>query len=548
MRRTHRVLAPVALAAVLSLALAGCGSSKPKTSGGGSSPAAGGSSPAASGASSSAGGGGGGHGKQIVLGTTDKVISLDPAGAYDMGSWTLQWNIYQALLKIKPGSADVVNDAAKSCDWTDNTTYSCTLQPGLVFSNGDPLDASAVKYSIDRVIAINDPNGPSSLLSTVDSVTTQGSDTVVFKLKSPNTSLPYILTTGAGNIVDPKVFPKDKLLADDQVIGSGAYVLSKFTKDQQAVLLPNSKYKGDDVLANSGVVVHYEQQASTLKLDVEQGNVDVAWRSLSPTDIAALQKETDKVKVVTGNGIEIRYMVFNTSLKPVDNVAVRQAIAYSIDRESIAKNVYNGTVQPLYSMVPQGLNGANTAYKDMYGAGPDKAKAAAALKAANISTPVDITLWWTPSHYGAVSGDEYTEIQRELEGTGLFKVTLKSAEWDAYSKAYPADQYAAFQLGWFPDYPDADDYLAPFYVKGGFFKNHYDNATIDQLITQEEGETDQTKRMQEIGQIQTLAAKDVPTIPIWQGNQVAATGMTVTGVDKTFDPSYIFRMWLIGKS
>ena len=45
-----------------------------------------------------------------------------------------------------------------------------------------------------------------------------------------------------------------------------------------------------------------------------------------------------------------------------------------------------------------------------------------------------------------------------------------------------------------------------------------------------------------------LAAKDVPTIPVWQGNQVAATGLTVTGVDKTFDPSYIFRMWLIGKS
>jgi peptide/nickel transport system substrate-binding protein len=344
------------------------------------------------------------------------------------------------------------------------------------------------------------------------------------------------------------VFPPDKLLADGQVIGSGPYVLKSFTKDQQAVLDPNSKYKGDDVLANGGVVVHYEQTASTLKLDVEQGNVDVAWRSLSPTDIASLQKETDKVKVVTGNGIEIRYMVFNTSMAPVDNAAVRQAIAYSIDRASIAKNVYNGTVQPLYSMVPQGLAGANTAYKDLYGATPNVDKAKQVLQAANVNTPVDITMWWTPSHYGAVSGDEYTEIKRQLEATGLFKITLKSAEWDAYSKAYPADQYAAFQLGWFPDYPDPDDYLAPFYVKGGFYKNHYDNPQIDQLITQEEGQTDQAKRMPIIDQIQTMAAKDVPTIPIWQGNQVAATGLTVTGVDKTFDPSYTFRMWLIGKS
>jgi len=541
MRRGKPVVTTLAVTAALSLALAACSSSKKPAA----PPAATGSGGATG--SASASGGGGAHGKQVVLGTTDKVISLDPAGAYDMGSWTLQWNLYQSLLKIKPGTSQVVPDAG-TCNWSDNTTYTCKLNAGLVFSNGDALDANAVKFSIDRVIKINDPNGPSTLLGTLDNVSVQGSDTVVFKLKSPNSTFPYVLTTGAGNIVDPKVFPADKLLADDKVIGSGAYVLSKFTKNQQAVLLPNKKYKGDDQLQNTGFIVHYEQQASTLKLDIEQGNVDVAWRSLSPTDVASLQKETSKVKVVTGNGIEIRYLVFNTSLPPGNNAAVRQAIAYSIDRESIAKNVYNGTVQPLWSMVPQGLAGANTAYKDLYGAAPDKAKAASVLQAAGVKTPVNITLWWTPSHYGAVSGDEYTEIKRELEATGLFKVTLQSAEWDAYSKAYPADQYAAFQLGWFPDYPDADDYLAPFYIKGGFFKNHYDNSQIDTLITQEQGETDPAKRMSDIDQVQTLAAKDAPTIPIWQGNQVAATGLGVTGVDKTFDPSYTFRMWLIGKS
>ncbi len=542
MRRRHQLFAAVAVVAAFSMTAAACSSSKPKSN------ATSTGSPAASASGGGNTSGNSGTGKKIVLGTTDKVISLDPAGAYDMGSWTLQWNIYQALLKIKPGTADVVPDAASNCTWGDNVTYTCKLNPGLVFSNGDPLDANAVKFSIDRVVKINDPNGPSSLLSTLDNVSVQGADTVVFKLKSPNATFPYILTTGAGNIVDPKVFPPDKLLDDSKVIGSGAYLLKSFTKDQQAVLDPNPKYKGDDQLANSGVVVTYEQTASTLKLDVEQGNVDVAWRSLSPTDVASLQKETDKVKVVTGNGIEIRYLVFNTKMPPADNLAVRQAVAYSIDRDSVAKNVYNGTVQPLYSMVPAGLNGANQAYKDAYGAAPDPAKAKAVLDAAGVKTPVNLTLWWTPSHYGAVSGDEFTEYKRQLEATGLFKVTLQSAEWDAYSKAYPADQYAAFELGWFPDYPDPDDYLAPFYFQGGFYKNHYDNPTIDQLITQEEGETDQSKRVPIIQQIQTLAAKDVPTIPLWQGNQVAATGLTVTGVEKTFDPSYIFRMWLIGKS
>jgi peptide/nickel transport system substrate-binding protein len=536
--RRQRLFATVAVAATISLALAACSSSKPKaTTGASGSTAAGGSTAAT------------GKLKQIVLGTTDKVISIDPAGAYDEGSWVLQWNIYQSLLKIKAGTADVVPDAASACTWTDTVTYTCKLNPGLTFSNGDPLDAAAVVYSIQRVVKINDPNGPSSLLASMKSVAAQGTDTVVFTLNSPNSVFPYILTTGAGNIVDPKVFPADKLLPDGPGdIGSGVYTLSKYTANQQAVLTPNPKYKGDDVLANSGFIVHYEQTPATLKLDVEQGNVDVAWRSLSPTDIASLQTETSKVKVVKGNGIEIRYLVFNTSLPPSKDLATRQAVAYSIDRNAIANNVYNGTVTPLYSMVPAGLTGANQAYKDLYGASPDPAKAKAVLAAAGVTTPVNITIWWTPSHYGAVSGDEYTEIKRELEATGLFKVTLQSAEWDAYSKAYNKDQYAAYELGWFPDYPDADDYLAPFYVKGGFYNNHYDNPAIDTLITQEEGETDVTKRTAEIQQIQTMAAKDVPTIPIWQGNQVAATGLTVTGVDKTFDPSYIFRMWLIGKS
>ena len=150
-------------------------------------------------------------GKQVVLGTTDKVISIDPAGAYDEGSWVLQWNIYQALMKIKPGTSTIVPDAA-NCSFTDPTTYTCSINPGLTFSNGDPLDAAAVVYSINRVIKINDPNGPSSLLTPMESVAATGTDTVVFTLKSPDQVWPYVLTTGAGNIVDPKVFPADKLL------------------------------------------------------------------------------------------------------------------------------------------------------------------------------------------------------------------------------------------------------------------------------------------------------------------------------------------------
>ncbi len=89
-----------------------------------------------------------------------------------------------------------------------------------------------------------------------------------------------------------------------------------------------------------------------------------------------------------------------------------------------------------------------------------------------MKTPVNLTMWWTPSHYGAASAEEFTEIQRALNASGLFKIELKSAEWATYAKTL-GTQYDAFQLGWFPDYPDAENYLLPFYPTTNFLSNGY---------------------------------------------------------------------------
>lgn len=509
-----------------------------------------------SGSSGNTANGGNSNSNPVVLGTTDKVVSLDPAGSYDLGSWTVIYNVYQNLLKIPPGGNKPTKDAA-SCQLTNPTTYTCTLDSGLKFSNGDPLTADDVAYSFNRVVKINDPNGPSSLLASMAKVAATSPTTVVFTLKAPDATWPYVLTTGAGAIVDHKVFPAGKLQPDASIIGSGPYKLTKYTPGQEAAFAANTNYKGDDQLKNKLFIIKYEQKSSTLKLDVEQGNVDIAYRSLTPTDIKSLQGESSKgVKVVDGNGTEIRYLVFNLKTMPGSNdaqkLAIRQAVAETINRENVAKNVYNGTVQPLYSMIPMGLLGHTDVYASTYGQSPDTAKASSTLKAAGVATPVNLTIWYTPSHYGDSSADEYTQIQRDLQASGLFKVTLQSAEWQTYSKAYATDTYPMFQLGWFPDYPDADDYTAPFYLfadgQTGFLNNHYDNPQVNKLIAQEKASADQSAREKIFGQIQQITAKDTPVIPVWQGKQIAAVRNNVTGVESTFDPSFTFRFWLIGKS
>jgi peptide/nickel transport system substrate-binding protein len=245
--------------------------------------------------------------------------------------------------------------------------------------------------------------------------------------------------------------------------------------------------------------------------------------------------------------VVIRYLVFNVKDAPFNNLAVRQAIAYLMPRQDIATRVYHGAVQPLYSMVPAGLPGHTDAYKSDYGASPSVAKAKAALQKAGVTTPVPVTIWWTPTHYGDASADEYTEIQRALNSSGLFKVTLKSAEWAQYSAAL-GKQYGAFQLGWFPDYPDAEDYTVSFYQTGAFYNNGYSDPTMTKLIARERGARTTPARLAAIRAIQALAAKQLPTIPYWQGKMIAVSRSNVQGVNGTLDAAFYMRFWELSKS
>jgi peptide/nickel transport system substrate-binding protein len=486
----------------------------------------------------------------ILDGTTDTVTNVDPAGNYDYGSFTVDILIYQHLLDFPAGSKVPSPSLATGC--TANaaqTDWTCELKKGVKFSNGDPFTSEDVKWSFDRVNKIKDPSGIWGLLSNLKAVTTNGDHSVTFHLKSAQSTWPFILTTGAATIVDHKVYPADKLVANTDVknlVGTGPYVLSKFTPGQQAVFTPNPNYQGP-APKNGGVIINYYSKSSTMKLALQQGTIDMAFRDFTPTEYAALGKTTG-IKVFKGNGVVIRYLVLNVKRAPTNNPAVRRALAYLMPRQDIATRIYHGNVQPLFSMVPAGLPGHTNAFGEMYGMAPNAAKARAALKAAHVKTPVAITLWWTPSHYGDASADEYTEIQRALNSSKLFKVTLKSAEWATYSKTL-GTQYGAFQLGWFPDYPDAEDYLVPFYDShSNFTSNGYKSAKMDAILKNEQGAKTPAQRLGFIKQAQTLAAKDAPIIPYWQGAMLAVAKTNISGIPGTLDPTYIMRFWELSKS
>ena len=285
------------------------------------------------------------------------MVALDPVGAYDLASQQLIGNIYQNLLSVPAGGNKPEPDAAESCDWSDDKTYVCKLKPDLKFSSGDPLTAEDVKFSLDRMVKIEDPTGPYTLLGSLDSVEATDPLTVTMKLNKVDATWPFILTHNVAAIVPDEIYPADAKQEDGKAIGSGPYKLDKYTPNQQAVFSANPEYTGANKPQTPNVLVQYFDQASALKLAIEQGDVDVAYRSLSPTDLEALRNGGNGVKVVDGAGTEIRYIVFNVKKKPVDNVAVRKAVAQIIDRQAITDSIYKGTATPLYSTVPAAFPG-----------------------------------------------------------------------------------------------------------------------------------------------------------------------------------------------
>src|SRR3954447_26446436 len=540
-RSGRRALVATAGITAAALALAACGGGSDDGDGGSSS----------------------GGGDSLTIVTSDKITTLAPAGAYDNGSFTVMNQVYPFLMNTTPGNPDVEPDIAESAEFTSPTDFTVKLKSGLTFVNGHELPSSDVKFSFDRILKINDENGPASLLANLASVDASDDTTVVFHLKVGNDqTFAQILSTNVGPIVDEEVLSPDALTPDADIVAgkafAGPYTITNYDQNNLVSYEANPDYQGSlGAPKTDKVNVKYYADASNLKLDIQEGNIDVAFRSLSATDIADL-RGNDNVQVVDGPGGEIRYITFNFNTQPygattpeadpAKALAVRQAVADLIDRQELSDQVYKGTYTPLYSFVPQGLTGAITPLKDAYGdgkGGPDADKAKQTLAAAGVTTPVQLNLQYNTDHYGPSSGDEYALIKDQLESSGLFAVNLQSTEYVQYSKDRVADVYPAYQLGWFPDFSDADNYLTPFFLNTdstqSFLANHYNNPQINQLIQQEQTTADPTQRAAIIGQIQDAEAQDLSTVPYLQGSQVAVVGKDISGADETLDPSFKFR-------
>ncbi|MEE1930701.1 ABC transporter substrate-binding protein [Streptomyces sp. TRM 70351] len=489
----------------------------------------------------------GDEGGTIVVGTTSAPTMLDPAGAWD-GSWELYRNVYQTLLHFPNSSGTPEPDAARACEFTDNASqvYRCTLKDGLTFSGGNPLDARAVKYSIDRTLNIDAPSGPAQLLASLDRVETSGADTVVFHLKESNATFPLVLATPAASLVDPETYPADRLLEGAEISGSGPYRLAAYAPGESAELVRNESYQGAAHLKNDAVTIRYFKDSASMVRALEDEEVDLSFRGLTPEQISAFrggQAGNDNLTLHEAVGTEVRYLVFNPAHPGADEPAVRRAVAQLIDRKALVREVYQRTAEPLYSTVPGGITGHTSAYFDAYGE-PSQSKAEQLLAEAGVSTPVPLKLWYTTDRYGTSTRAEFEEIQRQLNDSGLFEVQIEGQEWKTFHEGYSTGKYGAFGRGWFPDFPDADNYIGPFVGTRNSLGVPYENPELTgTLLPQSRRLSDRAAAGNMLKEAQRVIAEDARLLPLWQGRVYIAAHEEIAGIEWTIDASTIMRMW-----
>ncbi|MEV6108139.1 ABC transporter substrate-binding protein [Streptomyces sp. NPDC051940] len=499
---------------------------------------------------------GGGSGDPVVMGMSDNVTSLDPASGYDVGSWLVFNNVFQSLISFPRGGTVPQPEAAKECGFKDEASklYVCELQDGLKFSNGNKLTSEDVKYSFERTVKINDANGPGFFFDSIDKIETPDDLKITFRLKYSDATFPLKIASGAGSIVDHTEYPADKLRSGDSAVGSGPYKLDKYVKDKEAVFSPNSGYKGPAELKNSGMTLKlFQNDTGKLGEALEDGDIDLAYRGLDAKNIADLEKKQltgdQALRVVEGTSAEVQHLVFNMNDPVAGKLAVRKAVAYSIDRTALVRDVYRRTAEPLYSIIPSGIVGHNTAFYDTYGDKPDVAKAQEALRAAGITEKVPVKLYATPERYGPGTVPGFELLAKQLNSTGLFDAEVVNVEdADEYQKGMEDGRYGFYVKGWVPDYPDPDNFTLPFFGKGNVVYNNFPAGRItDDLLPQTAAEANRNATVRQFEQVQNLVAEELPMLPLWQGKQYAVAKENMLGLEGVLDASTVFRFWEIEK-
>jgi peptide/nickel transport system substrate-binding protein len=440
----------------------------------------------------------------LVLGVVLEPPHLDPtAGAAAAIDEVLYANVFEGLTRIGP-KGEVLPDLAES--WTvsdDGKTYVFKLHSGVKFHDGTDFDASDVKFSLDRARAEDSVNAQKGLFAAIDTVEVVDPTTVKVTLKQPQGSFLYNMGWGDAVIVAPESADTNK----EKPIGTGPFKFQNWAKGASITLVKSDHYWGDPVALDKAefrIIPDAAAQVTALL------SGDVQAIPFFPPDAAAQVQGNPDLKVVIGSTEGETILAMNNKKPPFDNLKVRQAVSYALDRKSIIDGASGGLGVPIGSH----MSPSNKAYVDLTGEYPhDPAKARELLKEAGFENGIKATLKLPPPDYARLGGEIVASELREV-GIDLEIIPVEWAQW--LDQVFTKKDYDLTIVS----HTEPND--IDIYSRKDYYFN-YDNPAFDKVIAELNLTSDEAKRDELLKQAQKILADDavagflfeLPKVGVW---------------------------------
>ncbi len=469
----------------------------------------------------------------LVVGVPSDIHTLDSGVSSDNYDWRQIYPCYDRLVKYRTidgkGSTEVEPQAAES--WSvssDSTVWTFKIRKGIKFDDGSPLDAAAVKFSLQRTLTIG--KGPADNISAIKSMRIIDADTLEITLKNAYGPFLQTLATDGASIINPAVMKheKDGDLAQawltEHTDGSGPFRLVEWNRGQQAVLEAKPHYWGGAAKLKK-VVIRFMSESSDRRMALERGDIDIA-ENILIDQIPALEKNSDIIVNHFPSQL-VEYVYVNNQKAPLNNPLVRQALSYAVDYKSIIDFVLQGNGVQMRGPVPEGMWGHK---KDVFQYSHDIAKAKSLLKSAGLDSGMELTLLYSDrrSSWEQIA----TILQSNFADIG---VTLK-LQLMANPALRDLVDKGNFELclgAWSPDF--ADPYMfMNFWFDSKLWglpgnRSFYKNDKVDSLIRKAAEVSDQGARTKLYDQAQDIIMEDAPYIFLYQVQTIVPMRKNVAG-------------------
>lgn len=483
----------------------------------------------------------------MVIGIVGNPTDLDPAArASNLISWEIKINTMSGLYALTANNTlEPMLATALPTISEDKMEYTISLVRDLNFPDGSEFTADDVKWSVDRARSLGNfwvnsylKDSDADGFADADAVQVIDPFTVKFVLQEPDASFVSLLATPPYFPISNECFSE----AQDDLSscgGLGPYTIVSYSPGEQLRLRANPEWPGRPTPAFENILIRFQADTAVLRRSLEEfQSIDIAWTGLPYNDFTTLQSSDvngdgqPDFRAWTGPAAFKSYVLFNQELEPWDSALVRQAFALSVDRITIAEQVFGGSRLPLFSPIPDGFPGHLPVLPQR---NLDLARSLLLQEGYSADVPLEIELWYVnDGRYSNAEAAYATALQTQLEETGVFKVTLSSAPFDQMIGQINQCNLPAYLLGWPSpgrpvDYPDPGAWTDIFVTSSTFCPN-YENPSMTAFLQAADETAVQAERLATFGDIQQLWAQDFPTVDLLQQPRIAIAINNVNNV------------------